>query len=165
MLHSLRANDPRATLISSVTKVIVWSARHKPGTCVESATGVFLTLIRISYYLHQLSINRNAKVGLSLSLLIDHDHVYIPCTYKRPIDDKRHNVIKVSLLLFSVAKLLLHHVFSDMAESVVVSTLNWDRGKIFCFFTCIFILLTCSAITQMVLSYQVICFTLMWLLP
>ena len=37
----------------------------------------------------------------------------------------------MSLLLFLVAELLLHYVFSDMAESTVVSTLNWDRGKIF----------------------------------
>ena len=55
----------------------------------------------------------------------------IPCTYKCPKDDKHHNVIKVSLLLFLVAELLLRHVFSDMAESSIVSTLNWDRGKIF----------------------------------
>ena len=51
--------------------------------------------------------------------------------YKCPTGDERHHVIKISLLLFLVAGLLLHHVFSDMAESAVVSTLNWDRDKIF----------------------------------
>ena len=70
MLHSLRANDLRATLVSIVTKVtyvcIVWSARLKTETRVESATSVFLTLVRISYYQYQLFINKNAKVGLSL---------------------------------------------------------------------------------------------------
>ena len=34
MLCSLMANDTQATLISSVTNLIVYSAYHKPGTHV-----------------------------------------------------------------------------------------------------------------------------------
>ena len=37
----------------------------------------------------------------------------------------------VSFLLLLVNELLLHHVFSDMAKSAVVSTLNWDTAKIY----------------------------------
>ena len=35
----------------------------------------------------------------------------------------------MSLLLFSVAGIILHHVLRDMAESAVVCTLNWDKGN------------------------------------
>ena len=164
MLHSLRANNPRATVVSSVPIVIVWSARHKPGTCVESATGC-LSYTHTNVVLSAPIIHKQECESRFVSFSFNRSRSRTPCTYKRPIDDKRHNVIKVSLLLFLVAELLLRHVFSDMAESAVVSTLNWDRGKIFCFFTCIFMLLTCGVITRMVLSYQVIYFTLMQLLP
>lgn len=71
-VHLLRENDtwahPWVILVLSVTKVIVYSNHHKSGTHVQSANGVLHTLVQMSYYQHQLFINRNVKLGLSLFL-------------------------------------------------------------------------------------------------
>ena len=50
--------------------------------------------------------------------------------HKRPTNDKCHIVIQVLVLLILVAGLIiLHHVLSDMADSAVVSMINWGKGN------------------------------------
>ena len=75
LAHSLWRNDPRATLVSSVTKVTVWSARHKPGTRVEPATGVFLTLVRIS----TISTNYSYESRFVSFFSLNRSRSRIPC--------------------------------------------------------------------------------------
>ena len=54
MIYLLKSNGTRATLISRVANVIVYSAHHKPGTHVQSATVSFLLLLVTELLLHHV---------------------------------------------------------------------------------------------------------------
>lgn len=106
MLHSLRANCTKVhrwtIFVSSGTDF------YFSGTCIQSGTGPFLTLIGISYYLHHLSSHLWNEVqwpsSFTLSLILPSETYLFPHMWNVAVN------ISNDITRFSVQSIVINSI-------------------------------------------------------